>query len=246
MTRRASLLVSVFISIYISASQVGNVHGSPSQANAGVLAFGLSPQDGRTVCVVYLGSPAERAGLRTGDVVMEVDGIPVPVDKGGAPGTVAKVTVRRGEQSLSLDIARSARTEVNWGSGVFHADREKVWRAVILALTDPGLSQIFRVRQTLKDEGVVFFDRSGPRGYATGELFRDNIVYPDKEMFDPIAYALWITPSLRVRETSGATVVEVTLVIEYKGLRTIASGTARSAGGLEGQLFAQTWKELVR
>ncbi|NWG12511.1 MAG: PDZ domain-containing protein [Acidobacteria bacterium] len=250
MTRRTFLLMgsgllTLFVSLYVPASWVEDVYGAPSQTNIGVLAFGLSPQDGRTVCVVYQGSPAQEAGLRTGDVIMEIDGIPIPVDRGGTPGTVAKVTVRRGEQNLSFEITRSARIEINWGSGVFHADREKVWRALILALTDPGLSQIFRVRQPLKDEGVVFFDRSGPLGYAAEDLNRGNIVHPDRGMFD-ILYAVWITPSLRVRELSGATLVEVTMVIEYKGLRTIASGTARSAGGLEGQLFAQICKELVR
>lgn len=241
MTRWAVLLLAVFVA-YIVASIEG-VHGAPSQANVGFFAFRLA-QDGRTVAIVYQGGPAERAGLRTGDVIVSIDGGPVS-DRGGVAGTVARVEVRRGEQNLSIEIGRVVRTDVNWGSGVFHADKEKVWRALILALTSPELSPIFRVRQTLKDEGVVFFERSGPLGYSADE-FRGTIVYPDRGTFDPWLYAVWVTPSVRVRELSGATVVEVTTVIEYKGMRTTASGTARSAGGLEGQLFVETWKELAR
>ena len=52
-----------------------------------------------TVVEVYEDSPAERAGLRSGDVVLEIDGVPTA---GGAPTTIAERL--RGAAGVAVDL----------------------------------------------------------------------------------------------------------------------------------------------
>ena len=70
--------------------------------------FGLSAPVGVVVTQVWPGGPADRAGLRTGDVIEAVDG--APVDSEGSltyriatrrPGESVQLTVRRGAASLA-------------------------------------------------------------------------------------------------------------------------------------------------
>lgn len=106
---------------------------------------------------------------------------------------------------------------------------------------------MFRVRLALKDEGVIFCDKAGPLGFVGKTLLQENIVYPERDIWDSdqAAYAIWVTPTLRVREKPGATVVDVTLIIDYRGMFTLYAffGTARSAGGIEGWVFDRTFME---
>lgn len=60
---------------------------------------------------VLPGSPAERAGLKPGDVIEAIDGTPVATDKeareailSGAPGAARTLTVRRGETTEDLSV----------------------------------------------------------------------------------------------------------------------------------------------
>lgn len=58
------------------------------------------------------GAPAARAGLKPGDVVVAIDGHPLPADRFEfafaaryrRPGDVIRHTVRRGDETLSLDV----------------------------------------------------------------------------------------------------------------------------------------------
>ena len=66
---------------------------------------------------VVPGGPAQKAGLKAGDVLLATDAIPqihrmklqdvTPLIR-GLPGTVAKVTLRRGTETLHIDITRVA------------------------------------------------------------------------------------------------------------------------------------------
>ena len=70
---------------------------------------GLTVEEGAWVRVVEAGSPAEAAGLRPGDVLVAVDGVPIgrPHDlrtlvSARAPGEVVILTIVRGDQTLEV------------------------------------------------------------------------------------------------------------------------------------------------
>jgi S1-C subfamily serine protease len=73
---------------------------------------GLPARDGLLVRDVRAGSPAERGGLRTGDLVVAVDGEPVAtpdalanlIDQGPADRTIA-LTIVRGAEELVVDVS---------------------------------------------------------------------------------------------------------------------------------------------
>src|SRR3990172_5043189 len=70
---------------------------------------GLTVEEGAWVRRVEAGSPAEAAGLRPGDVLVAVDGVPIgrPHDlrtlvSARAPGEVVILTIVRGDQTLEV------------------------------------------------------------------------------------------------------------------------------------------------
>ena len=70
---------------------------------------GLTVEEGAWVRRVEAGSPAEAAGLRPGDVLVAVDGVPIgrPHDlktlvSARAPGEVVILTIVRGDQTLDV------------------------------------------------------------------------------------------------------------------------------------------------
>jgi serine protease DegQ len=79
-------------------------------------AFRLPRQDGAIIAGVMRGGPAERAGVRTGDILIEVDGTPIPntatmlnVIAQIAPGTVGRFTFVRDGRTLELPITVARR-----------------------------------------------------------------------------------------------------------------------------------------
>jgi serine protease Do len=74
-------------------------------------AVGLAPSDGLLVRVVEEGSPADRAGLREGDLLVELDGntLHTPDDlhdvlRSTRPDTAMTARILRGAEQLELDI----------------------------------------------------------------------------------------------------------------------------------------------
>jgi carboxyl-terminal processing protease len=90
---------------------------------AGVI--GLYPEkenEQMVVSVVFAGEPADRAGLREGDVILAVDGVEFDEDTTsveaillirGPVGTAAHLVVRRGKEVLQFDPIRQERTIVS-------------------------------------------------------------------------------------------------------------------------------------
>ena len=79
-------------------------------------AFRLPRQDGAIIAGVMRGGPAERAGVRTGDILVEVDGTPIPntatmlnVIAQMPPGTVGRFTFVRDGRSIELPITVARR-----------------------------------------------------------------------------------------------------------------------------------------
>jgi carboxyl-terminal processing protease len=71
--------------------------------------------DGLRVITVYKGSPADKGGLKSGDVITEVDGHPIAGKSSeesttrikGPAGTAVKLTVRTGKQTRQLTLKRA-------------------------------------------------------------------------------------------------------------------------------------------
>ncbi|RMG25777.1 MAG: PDZ domain-containing protein [Armatimonadetes bacterium] len=65
--------------------------------------------DGLLVTRVIEGGPAEKAGIKVGDVLIEADGKPIrgPEDLRGDEGTKVRVKVRRGEETPEFEITRA-------------------------------------------------------------------------------------------------------------------------------------------
>jgi sigma-B regulation protein RsbU (phosphoserine phosphatase) len=69
------------------------------------------------VARVFENSPAQKAGLKTGDTILEIDGVPVDdvpgiarVMRGARPGDVMSYSVARGDQAISVSILTEPRT----------------------------------------------------------------------------------------------------------------------------------------
>ncbi len=59
------------------------------------------------VARVHPHSPADQAGIKTGDLIVEVDGKKGNVDHiHGRPGTLVGLTVKRADTSFSVDVPR--------------------------------------------------------------------------------------------------------------------------------------------
>jgi len=79
----------------------------------GKLGLTLSVKDGRTATSVRPMSPADRAGLRVGDQVTMIDGVPLGRDHAankrqmaGEAGSTAHITARRKKDTLDFEIVR--------------------------------------------------------------------------------------------------------------------------------------------
>lgn len=100
-------------SSFLDAAQYEEMRATTTGSYSGV-GIEVSAQDGRVVVVTPIeGSPAARAGVRAGDVVLAVDGQPVTADKleetigrmRGTPGTLVRLAVGRAEEPEPLVFA---------------------------------------------------------------------------------------------------------------------------------------------
>jgi serine protease Do len=74
--------------------------------------WGLGAQSGIIINSVMPGSPAEAAGLREGDIVVALDGAPVPVTQEEHVGTfVAEIGSRPVGSTLHLDVVRDGKRQ---------------------------------------------------------------------------------------------------------------------------------------
>ena len=89
-------------------------------ANVGIVSDGVSSN--LVVTDVYSGSPSEKGGLKVGDIVLAVDGLPITTPESfermctGEMGATVQITVRRGEETLVVSVVL----------GEFHAPSVKV------------------------------------------------------------------------------------------------------------------------
>ncbi|HWJ06490.1 MAG TPA: S41 family peptidase [Steroidobacteraceae bacterium] len=100
-------------SAFLDAEQYDEMRATTTGSYSGV-GIEVSAEDGRVVVVTPIeGSPAARAGVRAGDVVLAVDGQPVTADRleetigrmRGRPGTLVRLAVGRAEEPEPLVFA---------------------------------------------------------------------------------------------------------------------------------------------
>ena len=147
---------------------------------------------------VFRGSPAERAGLRSGDVILAVDGVATadtPVDKvtervRGPEGTNVRLAIRRTGTTDPLDVtvtrAKITRPAISWAMvpGTTIA-------AIRLEQFQSGAAEEFKqaliAAMAAKATGVIFDLRDDPGGYVdearaiASQFLREGTVYRTRD-----------------------------------------------------------------
>ncbi|MBE9532098.1 MAG: DegQ family serine endoprotease [Proteobacteria bacterium] len=146
--------------------------------------FGIENDSGALISAVTPGDPAERAGIRGGDIIIEFNGKPIeeltqlPRTVANTPkGTKVKVKLLRDGKEISLFVTVGEREEdsvasVTPGSGT---QSEELLGITVQAIT-PGLAETLGLAK--KDKGVVIsdVDSSGPAamaGLRRGDIIRE-------------------------------------------------------------------------
>jgi aminopeptidase N len=114
---RAEPLTATIAAVAAPTSPAGGPSGGArSRGSFGTMPHFAHPGPGVKVAGVPPGSPAERAGIREGDVILQVDGREVAnlavfsaILKDLAPGQTVKAVVQRGGERLTLDVTVVAR-----------------------------------------------------------------------------------------------------------------------------------------
>jgi len=93
--------------LYLQTPRAAEVRTTGKTVGIGVTVQQQS--DGLLVTRVIEGGPAEKAGIKVGDVIFEADGKPVraPEDLRGDEGTKVRVKVRRGAETPEFEITRA-------------------------------------------------------------------------------------------------------------------------------------------
>ncbi|MCK5945265.1 MAG: PDZ domain-containing protein, partial [Planctomycetes bacterium] len=149
---------------YIPPSSVADYDESSSGSYQGIGALIVPQGDEVVVHFPFPDSPAERAGLQPGDVVVAVDGTPLDDEQArrdvaqlvrGEAGTDVRLTIRRGDEQLEVDVERrSVQTScVHWTRLV---DAERGLGYAYLADFHPTASaQLFDAIRSLEREAAA-------------------------------------------------------------------------------------------
>lgn len=157
------------------------------------LALGIPGSKGVRITKVHPGSSAEKAGLKTGDLLLKLDGTVIPTSRPEESdvfpslirqyriGTEATLSVRRGKEDLAIKVPLDARPEGT--SEVASYDCET------LEFNSRDLGQADRVSEKLPDDfkGVLITNVT-PAGWAVlgGLSAGDILVSLDGKMVDSI------------------------------------------------------------
>ena len=165
-------------SAYLSPKAYGQFEESLDNAFSGVGTAILGVEDGLRIVKVYDGSPAQKAGLREGDVVTHSNGrkltglsesAATALIK-GREGTAVTLTLKRGERTFKRRIRR-ARIEVPVvESRIANAGGERVAYVALAGFVNQANEQVADAIRRLKRrraKGIVFDLRGNGGGLVT-------------------------------------------------------------------------------
>lgn len=133
---------------------------------------------GVPVTRVSSGMPAERAGVKSGDILLELDGSPLGVDArltdkmaDKKPGDVVALLLRRGERTETLKV-QLAEDRARDGDGFFRGGsifRKEVYRLAVVGIEFPDQKR--NVKAALKDWEEMLFSEGtyANKNNATGQ-----------------------------------------------------------------------------
>jgi carboxyl-terminal processing protease len=190
--------------------------------HAGTGMWGEMRNGGLEITHVNSGDPAEQAGLRVGDVVVEVDGWKLKEDTTytevslmirGPEGSTVHLTVRRGDEILEFDVVRKAPVLVS--TRVIEPD------IAYLYLQDFGFNASRETKQGLEEllthdpKGLIWDLRGNGGGSLTVTLeILDGFFADEEVLFYSEEKGGVLTP---FHGTSGGIATEIPLVVLIDG-----------------------------
>ncbi|MGD0826806.1 MAG: DegQ family serine endoprotease [Desulfobaccales bacterium] len=142
--------------------------------------FGMAEAKGALVAEVNAGSPAEKAGLKRGDIIMEFNGHPIQemndlprLVADTAPGTKASVKVLRDGKEKTFNLTVSELTEERQASEVKEeGGGEKNSLGLLVKNINPELARHFHLRDTsgVLVEGVETDSPAADAGIQPGDI----------------------------------------------------------------------------
>lgn len=136
-----------------------------------------------TIVSPFPGSPAQRAGLRAGDLISHIDGEPVDdltsyeasMKLRGEPNTSVTITVYRDGTSFDLTLTREQITTPTVDSGVIEGDIGYVSLSEFTPKTGSQLLENIKKLTAQNIVGLVIDERNNPGGAVDGALQSANI-----------------------------------------------------------------------
>jgi len=225
--------------------------------------------------LVVDGSPAVRAGLQSGDRLIALDDqdiqavLPTILQKlQGPPGSTLKLTVKRGDQTLSVTTERGQPRAVPLETILFPYPAPRVWDAVIDTITSGELvfasrgiaalgrrgfsfAHLYRVKSVDRTLGVIICERFDwgeevPLREATANYNSDIEAISDGPRGLLVIWTIIrITPTIRISDRNTVTAVRISLAMEAHN--TLSGwGPVRSKWTLESTTFLAITSRLTR
>ncbi|HIC95195.1 TPA: PDZ domain-containing protein, partial [Candidatus Bipolaricaulota bacterium] len=141
--------------------------------------FGLKKPSGVLISDVIEGSPADKAGLKVGDLILKYEGREVESPShlqmmviSTEPGTKVKLEIIRGKRHRIVEVKISKRSEAEIAS---RTERTS-WLGITVQTLTPDLAGKFGYNENLKGVIVVNVDPEGPaarKGIQRGDVIRE-------------------------------------------------------------------------
>lgn len=179
--------------------------------------FGLASSDGALISDVLPGGPADKAGLKVGDVIIKFDGKKI-VSASELRKTVAKtqpnkkvkITIIRDKEEKTFDVITGERPQEIPDEDI------SAWRGLTVREITPEVAKHFRLKDTTGVVVVAIEDKSPAQkaGLREGDVIVEIIVDGNREKINDISDWQRVISKIKKEES-------VTILIRKKGYRVI-------------------------